>query len=103
MPIRINLLAESQALDEQRRRDPVKRVIGVGVVAVVLMVGVSTWLQLKSSIIKLELKRAESQFTARKNEFQQVTDNKQRLADVTHKLGALNQLATNRLLYGTLL
>jgi Flp pilus assembly CpaF family ATPase len=103
MPIRINLLAESQALDEQRRRDPVKRVLAVGIVAVVLMVAASTWLQLKSSIIKLELKRAESQFAARKNEFQQVMDSKQRFADISHKLGALNQLATNRLLYGTLL
>lgn len=103
MPIRINLLAESQALDEQRRRDPVKRVIGVGVVAVVLMVAASTWLQLKSSIIKLELRHAESQFAARKNDYQQVMDNNQRLSDVTHKLGSLNQLATNRLLYGTLL
>jgi Flp pilus assembly CpaF family ATPase len=103
MPIRINLLAESQALEEQRRRDPIKRVIGVGIVAVVLMIAASTWLQLKSSIIKLELKRAESQFAARKNEYQQVMDNKQRLADITHKMGALNQLATNRLLLGTLL
>ena len=103
MAIRINLLAESQALDEQRRRDPVKRVIGVGIVAVVLMIGASTWLQLKSSIIKLELKRAENQLAARKNEFQQVMNNKQHLFDISHKLGALNQLATNRLLLGTLL
>jgi hypothetical protein len=103
MPIRINLLAESQALDEQRRRDPIKRVIGVGIVAVALMVVTSTWLQLKSSIIKLELRHAEKQLSARKNEFQQATDNQKRLFDVNHKLGALNQLATNRLLLGTLL
>src|SRR6516162_1713026 len=102
MPIRINLLAESQALDEQRRRDPIKRVIGVGIVAVALMVVTSTWLQLKSSIIKLELRHAEKQLSARKNEFQQATDNQKRLFDVNHKLGALNQLATNRLLLGTL-
>jgi len=103
MPIRINLLAEAQALDEQRRRDPVKRIIAGGIVAAVLMVAASGWLALKSSIIKLELNRAESQLATRKNEYQVVLDNKNRLQDMTHKLGSLNQLATNRLLYGTLL
>lgn len=103
MPIRINLLAEAQALDEQRRRDPLKRVVAVGIVVIALMAGTSIWLQLKSSIIKLELRHAESQLAARKNEFDQVMNNKGRLEDIMHKLGALNQLATNRLLYGTLL
>jgi len=37
MPIRINLLAESQALEEMRRRDPVKRAIWVGVLVVSLL------------------------------------------------------------------
>jgi hypothetical protein len=97
------LLAESQALDEQRRRDPLKRIIGGGIVVVVLMIGASSWLQLKASILKLELNRTEGQLAARKTEYQQAMDNKKRLTDVTHKLGSLNQLATNRLLYGTLL
>jgi hypothetical protein len=103
MPIRINLLAEAQSLEDQRRRDPIKRVIGAGIVAAVLMVAASGWLQLNASIVKLELNRAERQLAARKNEFQQVTDNKNRLQDITHRLGSLNQLATNRLLLGTLL
>lgn len=30
MPIRLNLLAEAQAMEEMRRRDPVKRAIWVG-------------------------------------------------------------------------
>jgi hypothetical protein len=39
MPIRLNLFAEDQALETQRRRDPVKRVIIAGVVLVIGMVG----------------------------------------------------------------
>lgn len=103
MPIRINLLAEAQALDEQRRRDPVKRMIAAGIVAAILMAAVSCWLQLKSTILKSEMNKAESLVAARKNEYQQVMDSKKRLQDSMHKLGSLNQLATNRLLYGTLL
>ena len=37
MPIRINLLAEMQALEDQRRRDPVKRVFLTGIVLVSMM------------------------------------------------------------------
>lgn len=90
-------------MEDQRRRDPVKRVIAAGIVAVVLMAGASSWLQLKSTIAKSEMNKAEGLVAARKTEYQQVLDNKKRLQDATHKLGSLNQLATNRLLYGTLL
>jgi len=39
MPIRLNLLAEAQAAEEARRRDPVKRAIWIGalLVSVVLV------------------------------------------------------------------
>ena len=77
--------------------------IAAGIAAGVLMAGASSWLQLKSTIAKSEMNKAEALVAARKNEYQQVMDNKKRLQDVTHKIGSLNQLATNRLLYGTLL
>jgi len=103
MPIRINLLAEAQAQDDLRRKDPVKRVIYVGIVLVLLMLAWSSSLQLKAMIAKGELGKIEGQLTSQTNEFQQVMENQHRLLDVQHKLGSLNQLAGNRLLYGTVL
>ena len=37
MPIRLNLLAEAQALEESRRRDPVKRAVWAGVFLVLAL------------------------------------------------------------------
>ena len=103
MPIRINLLAEAQALEELRRRDPVKRVIWAGVFLVCLLLAVSSWLQLQVIIRKGELNRVQGQLASRTNEFQQVLQNQNRLTDVNGRLSALRQLACNRMLYGTLL
>ena len=45
MPIRLNLLAEAQAAEELRRKDPVKRAILAGVGFVIAMVAVSLFIQ----------------------------------------------------------
>ena len=103
MPIRINLLAEAHALEDQRRRDPVKRVILAGLVAVVALAGYSSWLQLQVMLLKSEVTKVEGQITSRNREFQHVTEDQGKLADVSHRLGMLYQMTTNRLLYGTLL
>ena len=103
MPIRINLLAEAQAQEELRRKDPVKRVIGVGLVLVLLLVAWCSSLQLKSLMAKATLSGLEKQIALRTNEFQQVTENSRKLADVKNKLESLHRLACSRLLYGTLL
>jgi len=103
MPIRINLLAESLALEDQRRRDPVKRAIWVGASLVVLALAASIVLQVQVMVRKGELNRVETQLAARTNEFQQILSNQRNLTEVSRKLGALSQMATNRLLCGTLL
>jgi len=103
MPIRINLLAEALALEDQRRRDPVKRALWVAICIVLLMLAWSSSIQLKAIMAKGELGRIEGQLAARTNEFRQVLENQKNLADVKFKLASLRQLATNRLLYGTLL
>jgi hypothetical protein len=103
MPIRINLLAEAQATEDLRRRDPVKRAIWVAVCIVIIMLAWSSSIQLKAIIAKGDLNRVEGQLAARTNEFRQVLENQKTLADVNHKLASLQQLATNRLLQGTLL
>lgn len=103
MPIRINLLAETQALEEMRRRDPVKRAIWVGVLFGLLILAWSSSLQLKAMYIKGELNRLESSVRRQTNEFQQVLENRRKLDDVNRKLVALDRLSTNRLLNGNIL
>lgn len=103
MPIRINLLAEAQAQELLRRRDPVKRVIWVGVCLFMLLLAYSSKLQLSAMLAKSEANRFESQLASRTNEFREVTENQRKLADVSQKLSSLNQFASSRLLFGTLL
>lgn len=103
MPIRINLLAEAQALEDFRRRDPVKRAIWAGLFLVFLMLAWCSSLQLKAMIAKGQLARIEGEISTRTNEYGTALDNQRKLAEATRKLDALQQLTTNRLLYGTLL
>lgn len=103
MPIRINLLAESQALEELRRRDPVKRAIWIGGF---LVGGVLIWsasLQAKAFIGKRDLARVEQQIAAHSTSYKVVQENEQKLLQVTERLGKLQELATNRFLNGTAL
>jgi hypothetical protein len=103
MPIQINLLAESQALEELRRRDPVKRAIWIGVCLVAIMLIWSGSLQLKATIAQKGLSRVESDIAAHAAAYQVVQANQKKLDDVSSKLGKLRQLATNRFLNGTAL
>jgi hypothetical protein len=103
MPISINLLAEAQALEDMRRRDPVKRAIWVGAGLLIVGLAWSGSLQLKAMMAKSELSRIEAQLGSRKTEYDAVVANQQKLDDCTHRLDALQRLATNRLLQGTLL
>ncbi len=103
MPIRLNLLAEAQALEELRRRDPVKRAIWVGVALVIVLLAWSSSLQLKAILAKGSVAHVEGLIASRTNEYQRVVANQQKLGEINERLGALQQLATNRLLYGSLL
>ena len=103
MPIPINLLAEAHALEDLRRRDPVKRAIWVGVLLVIIVLAWSTSVQLKVVMAKRELHKVAGQLSTRTNEFQQVLVNQRQLIEANRKLSMLQQLATNRMLHGTLL
>lgn len=103
MPIRINLLAETQALEDQRRRDPVKRVILAGAVLVALMLAWSSSLMLKTMLAKSDQSRIESDLNSRTNDYRQVLENKRLLAEDNQKLAALHRLSTNRFLVGNFL
>ena len=103
MPIRLNLLAEAQAEEEMRRRDPVKRAIYIGVflVALSLVWFSSSWLEFK--LTQEKKSQVEIEIDSHTNEYAQVKGNLKIIADSQHRLNALLQLNTNRFLQGNLL
>jgi len=103
MPIRINLLAEAQALEEERRRDPVKRVWLIGSILLVLLVFWSCLLWFNSIAAKSDLSRLESDLNSRTNDYRQIIESQKRLNESNARLADLQDLATNRFLYGNLL
>ena len=103
MPIRLNLLAEAQATEDMRRRDPAKRVIWAAVLLIASMLVWSSSLFLKGMLANKDLGAVQIQMNTRTNQYQRVLDNQKQAAEIKMKLGALHQLATNRFLNGTLL
>ena len=103
MPIRLNLLAEAQAAEELRRRDPLKRALWGAALSISLMLVWSSSLFLKGVLANSELSRIQGQMSARTNQYQQVLNNQKKIEEIRMKVGALYQLATNRFLTATLL
>jgi hypothetical protein len=103
MPLSINLLAEAQALEEMRRRDPVKRAIAVGSLLGALVLIWSGYLQSKTMVAARQLDHMEGKLRSNTNEYQQVLASKKRLDDASQKLAKLQQLTTNRFLSASVL
>ena len=103
MPIRLNLLAEAQVLEEARRRDPIKRVIGIGALLTVLMLVWASSLQLRAMMDRSYVARIAAEVKAKEPAYQLVMERRQQIAEANDKLIALHSLSTNRFLNGTLL
>lgn len=103
MPIRINLLAESQHEAELRRRDPVKRaMMGAGVVVVAVIayyVSLVTKQAVKSAAVKAN-KEGLAAIQADANAAQEKLSG---VTELEKRIHQLNNLATNRVLWGTYL
>jgi hypothetical protein len=103
MPICINLLAEAKAAEEQRRNDPVKRAIFIAGCLVFLFALWACSLQFKLIASKSELNRLEARWKEIDKNFQSTLESQKRTTDVQSKLIALQQLNSNRFLWGTAL
>jgi hypothetical protein len=103
MPIRINLLAEAQALEEMRRRDPVKRAILVGICLVGIVMMWSSMLQVQVMYSKSTLGRWEANLNSHTNDYFQTVNDQAKLASINQRLAALNDLAASRFLESSLL
>ena len=98
MPIRLNFLAEAQALEEVRRRDPIKRVIWIGVLLVVLMLVWASSLQLQAIIANKDLERVQAIMNSKATAYKQVVDNRKRITETNDKLIALHALMRSQVL-----
>ena len=103
MPIRINLLAEAQAAEEVRRKDPVKRAMFGGTVVVFL---VGLWagsLQLKLMSSKSDLSSLNTKWKSIEKNYQLAVDSQREAMEAEQKLASLAQLTRSRFLWGNVL
>ena len=103
MPIHINLLAEAQAAEELRRKDPVKRALWIAGFVIFLVLLWSSTLQLKVMTSRSILTGLESKWTSIEKGYEQAVNVRKQYTEVEQKLIALQQLTTNRFLWGTTL
>lgn len=103
MPIRLNLLAEAQAAEELRRKDPVKRALWMAALLIALVLGWASSLQLKAIVANKELGSIQAQVNQCTNDYSRVVDMQKQTGQMTQKLIALTTLSTNRFLTGSLL
>ena len=103
MPIRINLLAEHQAAEEERRKDPVKR----GVLVATLIVGATAlWavtLQAKVFAANSQMSRLETKWKSIEKNYEVAVGVQRQSLEAEEKLAALRNLSTNRFLWGNTL
>jgi hypothetical protein len=103
MPIRINFLAEQQALEEERRRDPVKRATVVAVVWVTLLVLWGGYLQLQLMGVNSGRRSHEARFEQIKARYQHAQSSQASLRQSQRLLQALEELASARVLWANCL
>lgn len=103
MPIRINLLAEAQAAEDLRRRDPVKRVVVGGFLFLAAMAVWSSTVQLKVMLANRELGQAQFQIDSHKSDYDTAVTNNAKIASINVKISALEKMANCRMLQGNLL
>ncbi len=99
MPIRINLLAEQQAAEEMRRKDPVKRAFWASGAVIALVLLYSLNLHFKVSRAQGEYALVTSRLAQIEPGFLQVSNNFRELGDLTHRLSSLRSHTTNRFLW----
>jgi hypothetical protein len=103
MPIRINLLAEAQAAEELRRRDPVKRALFIGASLVAMSLMWSGIVKINTILAQERLAGVQGSINAQTNAFQRVEVEHKKIAAIQLKLTALQKMQAARFLQGNLL
>jgi len=97
--IRINLLAEAQAAEEQRRKDPAKRAILASAVLVALVLAYAGLLELRVMNSVEALRSTESRWQSLAKTDALIRSNATLTLQINAKLDALHKLSTNRFLW----
>lgn len=96
-------MAEAQAAEELRRKDPVKRAfLGAALLVLIALVWAGT-LQFKIIASKSDLNGLESKWASIEKGYQVAVESQRKSIEAERKLAALQQLTTNRFLWGTAL
>lgn len=103
MPIRINLLAEAQAAEEMRRKDPVKRAVWIGGFVVFVVLLCAATLQFKIIVAKSEVSGLQGNWKTIEKQVKEINDHRNNARELEQKLSALNQFTTNRMLWASAL
>lgn len=103
MPIRINLLAEAIAAEDERRRDPVKRGTYVAAFLVACVVLWAVALQIKIIGAKSTLGSIESKWKQIEKSYQSSVESQKASMEAEQRLAALHEMSTNRFLWGNAL
>lgn len=103
MPIRINLLAEQQAAEEMRRRDPIKRAIYAGAFLVVLMILWIAATQVKVSAARKELADYQQRLAKVEEASKEVRNDRSEIAIQASTIEDLDEYSTNRFFWGSFL
>ncbi len=103
MPIKINLLADQQAAEELRRKDPIKRAVFGGVALLVLMIGWIATTQMQVWAARHELNTNQTRLKNVEETSKQAKNRQVASLDAESRLKALDRYAANRFFWGTFL
>jgi hypothetical protein len=103
MPIRINLLAEQQAAEDARRKDPVKRtlVIGGALVVATICWTLMTFMQVKAK--RSEFQNEEARFKELDEKAKAARTMQAEIGDLERRIVSLDRYSTNRTLWASML
>jgi hypothetical protein len=101
MPIRINLLAEQQAAEDLRRRDPVKRTAWVAGLFVGILALYGALRQFELMGVARRVRQVEAEWKKLEPDYIKVSTNLNKIADAERKWTSLQNLASNRFLWAT--
>jgi hypothetical protein len=103
MPIRLNLLAEAQAAEELRRKDPVTRTMWIAGLLAGLMLLWCAVLYARLLAGQRTLASLRQQWNTLERANFQTVANRKKTIEIEDKLNALQRLSANRFLWGTAL
>jgi hypothetical protein len=103
MPIKINLLAEQLQAEDMRRRDPAKRAMMAGGIAVGLMLAWYGFLHIQSLTVTSNLKSQQDRLAEVEKKSSKAIVALKKSAGLEARLKALQSLSTNRFLWANAL